>query len=381
MCYNAEVIKRLRGLFFWDVLAVVCLLCPSARAQSSATLKGIDLYRSDRVTLDQILAEVNPQIKTYLSLRNSGNWGLAKRAETVKADIEGKVRALGGFAYASLYYGEYFTSAQHSAYITFDVVDATSAATRLDFKPVPKETVKDPGGLLALWKQYSDLGNSLQMKGELVAEDPRCAGFSCFWGSETAALETFEKQFLAGAAKHKAGLRDVLNKDSDPRKREAALYALSYLPDGQEVAGVMTESLADPDEIVRGAALQVLSDISVYHKEVLLDVDKVIPALDFPSSSDRSKALAVMVGMSGNSIYRAAVLRKATPHLLRLLKLLQPSNHDLTYALLGMLSNEIYDRRDYEAWEKWVLTQTSEKDQPEKEKTKKKFSERFFRSK
>lgn len=361
--------------------AVLSLLGAPVWAQSSATLKGIDLYRSDRVTLEQVLAEVNPLVKLYFNLRNSGSRGLSKRAETVKADIEGKVKALGGFAYASLYYGEYFTSAQHSAYITFDVVDAASAASRFNFKPAPKETIKDPNGLLALWKEYTELGNSLQMKGELVAEDPRCAGFSCFWGSETPELGAFEAKFISEAERSKGGLKEVLSKDSDPRKREAALYALSYLPDGQEVAGIMVESLGDPDELVRGAALQVLSDISVYHKEVLLDVDKVIPALDFPSSSDRSKALAVLVGMSTNAIYRPAVLQKATPHLLRLLKLLQPSNHDLTYALLGMLSNEIYGRRDYDLWEKWVLTQTSPAEQPEKEKAKKKFSERFFRSK
>jgi hypothetical protein len=328
-----------------------------ARAESSVELQGVDVYRSAELTPEKVEAAAGHLIKSYVRLRATPGQRMAKRLQLVKAEIEKKLRGLGSFAYLGLSYGDYYTSAKHTSYLTVDVVDAADAASRMPFPPPPQGHPTDPEGLLDAWKKFNALGTSLSMKGELSLDRPDCPAFFCLWGSQTPELAAFEKRFVQGVPPNKKLLKATVQQEADPQKRAAALYLLSYLPDGRQVAEIMTEALLDPDETVRGAALQVLSDVAVYHKDVLVDAAKIIPVIDYPTVSDRSKALAVLVGMQENAIYRPLMLQKAGPYLVGLLKEQQPSVHDLAFTLLGLLSKESYDRRDYASWQRWVDAQ------------------------
>lgn len=339
--------------------AGLALLPAPAWAQSTATFKGVDLYRSNSVTAEQVEQKVSPLLQSYLRLRNDGRPGVLKNAEKAKADIEAALKGLGEFAYAAMYYGEYITSGEHTAHVTFDVVEAKDAKARMPFKPAPAGSVKDPEGLLAAWQQFSELGEALLKKGELPTGHESCKAYYCLWGASTPELKALERRFVEGAPRAKKELLEVLAKEADPRNRAAAVSLLSYLPEGKEVVDFMQAALEDPAEEVRGVALQALSDIALYHKSMFLEVQKIIPALDFPTVSDRSKALGVLVALSDNPSYRPYVLSRATPQLAALLRMRQPIIHDLAFALLTMLSKESYDRRDYKAWDDWVAAHAS----------------------
>jgi hypothetical protein len=269
---------------------------------------------------------------------------------------------LAPLAYVDIYYGEYLTSAERTAYVTFDVVDKADVKERLAFRPKPRgPSASDPAGLLAAWKAYNDLGHALSSRGLIDSENLSCAGFYCPWGASSPELAAFDKKLAESVEGNEKKLLAIVQNDSDEQKRADALCILSYLKDGSRVAGLMLDSLADPSPVVRACALEVLSDIALFHKKVFLDVSRILPALDFPTVSDRSKALSVLVALVGNPSYRPYVTSRAALRLMELLRLDQPSNHDLAFTLLSMLSDQSYDQHDYVSWQRWADAQAAKK--------------------
>lgn len=340
-------------------LALLLAAAGPALAQSTATLKGVDLFRSDQVSIEDVRQKVDRQLESFLRQRNDGRRSALKTSERTKAQIEDAIRRLGKFAFVSLSYNEYVTSADHTAYVTFDVVDQKDAEARMPFRAAPAGSVEDPAGLIAAWHEYAALGQALSSQGLLSTDRPDCPGFFCLYGSATPELAALEKRFAAEAVLRKPALQNVLAQDASGLNRAAALYVLSYLPEGKDVAALCLDSLKDPSPEVRSAALQILADVALYRKDLFFDVRELIAALDFPTVSDRAKALSALVGLADNPSFRPYVISRATPHLLRLLRLEQPSNHDLAFTLLGVLSKESFDRRDYDSWERWVATVSS----------------------
>lgn len=341
----------------WAVLSLSLLAAP-AGAQSSATLRGVDVYRSEQVAVFKLEELFGQQLQSYVRLRNDGRKNQLKTAERLQDDVEEGVRKLGKFAYAAMHYGRYLTSAEQTAYITFDLVDAKDAKTRMPFVPSPSGSPPDPEGLVAAWRQYSELGRQNRLQGDLSLDRPSCPAFYCSWGSPTPELAALEKKFEGGVEKAKPSLLKVLAEEADPRKRAAAVYLLSYGKDGKAVAELMVKTLSDPASEPRQAALQVLSDVAVYAKTVPIDAARLIAALDFPATTDRVNAMTALIGLADRPDYAPLLKTLGSPRLLELLKAKQPSVHDLAFTLLGMLSKESFDRRDYKAWELWVASQT-----------------------
>lgn len=333
------------------LVAALLIACRPAAAQSSITVKGLDVYRSSSLTAAGVLSGAQPELAAFLHARS----------EASKRALEEKIRGLGPVSSVRVYYGEYADGAQKTAYVTIDVVDAADVAQRDAFARAPAGRLADPGGVLEYWRRYSDLGDSLFRAGKLsIAERPECPGLYCSWGSSTPELAALEKALHSGAAAHKDELRAVASGDADPRRRAAALFALSYNPDGKTVVDSCLNALRDPSEDVRGAGLQILSDIALYHKSFFIDAGRVIPVLDDPSTAVRAKALAVVSGLSGNRSYRTYLASRATPALLGLLRLLQPANHDLAYTALATVSQQSFGERDYDSWSRWVATHATE---------------------
>ncbi|MBI5209002.1 MAG: HEAT repeat domain-containing protein [Elusimicrobia bacterium] len=326
----------------------------AASSLSSTSLRGFDVYGSTVVTEESLGGSFDGMLHDYITLRNDGRKLYLARAESLKAHVESELRSMADLAYADMYYGDYFTTSGRAAYITFDLVDMKDAKARMPFRPAPVGSVADPGGLLAAWQEYSDLGMSLRLKGILPADRPSCPAFYCTWGSATPELAALESRFVEGVEPNKKRLLEVLQKDADPSKRGRALFLLSYLKDDKEVVETCLRSLEDPSVEVRGATLQVLSDIAVYRKDILIGFNKVIAALNDPSTQVRGKALGLLIGMVDNPVYQERLKRAPPPILLDLLKLQQPLCHDAAYTLLIILSKESFDRRDYASWERWL---------------------------
>jgi hypothetical protein len=82
-------------------------------------------------------------------------------------------------------------------------------------------------------------------------------------------------------------------------------------------------------------------------------IEPALEALDFPETTDRNKALAMIDGLADHPEHRAAILAHG-PVLIALLRLEQPNNHDYAFSILKKISGQTFGERDYVAWEKWL---------------------------
>ena len=322
-----------------------------ARAQSTATLRGVDVFRSAVLTPEDAHRRFDARLREYVMLRNRGGTGSIAKAESLRRAMEKEVEALPGVVWAELHLSEYFTSVDHAMYAVFDVVDRVDGA-RLDFAPAPKSVLPDPDGLLAAWRKYVAAGEVVSLRGEMTVDRPNCPGFYCLWGG-TPELDAAQTAFVAGAAKRGVELRRILRGAADGDARSAALFVLSYSTSGADVVDLCHEALSDPDSSVRGAALQILADVANRHPELSIAINRVLPRLDDPAFSVRGKTMGLLVPLAGREAYRQEMIR-AAPRLVALLRLAQPESRDLAFTLLGILSKKNYDRQDYASWDAWA---------------------------
>lgn len=334
-------------------LPVLFLFLPAlgARAQSTATLRGVNVYRSAVLTPAAVHARFDRGLREYVMLRNIARPGSLAKAERLRRGMEKEVEALPGVAWAELHVSEYFTSVDHAMYAVFDVVDRADAS-RLAFAPVPRAAARDPDGLLAAWRRYVAAGEAVSQRGEMPVDRPNCPGFYCLWGG-TPELDAAQTAFVTGAARKGAELRWILRSAADGDARSSALFVLSYSTSGTDLIGLCREALSDPDSNVRGAALQILANVANRHTELTIALDRVLPRLDDPAFSVRGKAMGLLVPLAERDAYRREILR-SSPRLVALMRLAQPESRDLAFTLLGILSKKSYDRRDDASWSAWA---------------------------
>jgi hypothetical protein len=335
----------------FSAVVLLAVAAGPSRAQSTSTLRGIDVYRSTVLSSDDAERLYGDRIREYVRLRNDHSPRTSEKAEELRLAIKAEVAAKPGVAFADLEFAEFFTSVDHAMYAVFDVVDAEDSS-RLAFKPVPKGSLKDPDGLIAKWRRYMDIGERLSQRGEMSFERPNCPGFYCLWGGSEE-IDGLQSAMRDGALKDGDELRSILLADKDGAKRADALFVLSYSSSGWAVLGLCHDALVDPDPRVRGAALQILSDLANHHPELPIALDRVLPRIDDPTSAVRGKAMGVLVPLAEKKAYRQSMYAWA-PRLVALLKMHQPESRDLAYTLLGIISEQSYDRADVAAWEKWA---------------------------
>ncbi len=275
-----------------------------ARAQSTATLRGVDVYRSAVLTSDEAHRLFDARLLEYVHLRNEGNPRDLARAESLRRDMEKETEALPGVEWAELHLSEYFTSVDHAMYAVFDVVDRADGS-RLAFEPAGKLAPRDPDGLLAAWRQFVAAGEIVSRRGEMTVDRPNCPGFYCLWGG-TPELDAAQTAFVAGARPSAAAKAapGSLRGSADGDARSAALFVLSYSTSGPGVVELCHEALADPDSSVRGAALQILADVANRHPDLTIALNRVLPRLDDPAFNVRGKAMGLLVPLAERDAYR-----------------------------------------------------------------------------
>jgi hypothetical protein len=114
---------------------------------------------------------------------------------------------------------------------------------------------------------------------------------------------------------------------------------------------------------VRNNVIRVFSDIAQLHRDLTLPVEKIVKILDYPETTDRNKASAVVLGIVADptqlSRYKPLVMDQAVPIFLKTLRLQQPNNHDFAYMILRIVSGKDYGERDYAAWDRWYARATT----------------------
>ncbi|MBI3299272.1 MAG: HEAT repeat domain-containing protein [Elusimicrobia bacterium] len=335
----------------------VLLLAPSVRAKGERwELGGVEFYGSDRVDADRFAAKHAADIRHMLN-----RWGAAAKpaqaqAEALRVKLEAAAKEMGGFGWAGLEVVELGDSEGGSSKVLLmvDVVEKDQMSQRYPFRPPPTKDVPDPAGLIAKWAGYEDAGRQAALASGADLKRTACPAFYCPEGTGTPEMNAVESLFLDKVAANKKALAEVLREDKDGRKRARALFLLTYLRDADEVIGHVLAALLDPDTRVREAGVTILNDIAIHHKDVVLPIKEAARMLDYPTSTDRQRALALFLSVGDNPDQRSLVYGPPADQFLRLLRTKHPGVRDMAHTLLSILSKESHAVDDYEAWDKWL---------------------------
>ena len=334
---------------FWCLL-ILGLFFSNVPAQAADPQMVVDLYGTQRVTEEELVKLFSKDLGDYHAKLRARAPGSAEEAGRLKADIESRAKAIGKFVWV----GFDTLVRPPNVYVTFEFVEPEDAQTRLPFNQPPTSSISDPHGLIAEWDAYSERSQQLARLGDIGSGANSCPSFYCSWTSTSTELKIHERSFSENVSKNRDTLAKITRRDIRPTHRAAALYLLSYLRDGNAVVRFCQDALLDPDERIREAALRILADIALHHPQFAIPIESVCAALDFPRAKDRSLALALMLALADKEAYREALLRKAVPSALRILRLKHPENRQMAHTFLGLLSGENHPEADYDAWEFWA---------------------------
>ncbi len=329
-------------------------LCISLSLNTNAQtiFSGIDIYGTSQITVEQVLDLHESRLNQMASAWTSKDIQLYFQ---IREEVTDSIRALGDFAFLEISTIEYSRD-DSPLFITIDVVDLNDKNKRLTLNPRPSDDINDPDSLLAEWERYEDLGKNLRKSGELE-HDASCPAFHCTFGFGHNALTYFEREFNSKVPNNREILVQILRKDKDAKDRAFAAFLLAHIKNGRDLVRILVPSISDTSSFVRNNVLRVLADISQNHGEIEIPIEPILKALQYPNTTDRNKALAVLDGMAKNKEYRNTIIDKAGSTLIEILKLLQPNNHDWAYSILKELSGKDFGDRNVEAWTLWLNAQ------------------------
>lgn len=359
---------RMLGAGAVMLFAAVLATPPAAAKRVRPSLKYIEINGSSKVTPEAVQTKYQQDIERLLLARARRSTQSGRDAQRYEAAIVNGVKDMGGFAWIRLHIIELEETADEKPYMfIFEVVEKKDMATRMPFRSDPTDDFPDTSNLIEAWGRYEALGRAFEAKSVTVLERPDCLSFYCVWGALTPELGKLEKEFAAGVPVHRELLEKILREHRNPVYRKNALFLLAYLRDGSAVSGFAASGLMDPDAGVRDAAVSVLNDLTVHHTDVPVAIHEINRLLDVPFPGDRTKALALMLNLADNPNYKRFLVKNAARQIMKLLRSRHPNNHNMAYTVLGILSGESFDQRDYDAWDRWHWTALKELETPSKE--------------
>lgn len=328
----------------------------AAPAPAAKHFAGVDLFGSTRFTAEKLLEPLQDRFAEYEHLTLAGRH---EAAAPIQVELEGALKRAGGFAFAKFSVIRYFQAGDPS-YLTIDVVEPEDAERRMSFARPPADLapLPDPDHLLAKYGEYEKKAFELLGRHEKI-DDPAAARefFHCPFGFAHAELAPYKTALVDGARKHVDELATIVHRDREPQHRAFAIFLLGFTNDGARVVRELTPACRDESALVRNNAMRVFAEMASHHPEVELPLAPVLEMLDFPETTDRNKASAVLSSLAKKKELAPEIRRRAGRTLVAMLRLKQPNNHDFALAILNTLYGD--DRQplaadDYEGWERWL---------------------------
>ena len=206
---------------------------------------------------------------------------------------------------------------------------------------------------------YEKLGFKLEYAEKIYPKLKSCPAYHCLFGFEKPELKKYEVIFNTLVPKDKVKIIEALRNDKDPRKRQAAVYLLGHLKDGNEIIKVLTPFIFDSDSGVRNSAMRVIAETLTKVKNPDFPIEKAVLALDFPYTTDRNKALYIISSLITQPRYAKYIIDHAGPQLMDELRLSQENVHYFAYDILKTLSGKNFGERDYKSWQNWLMQNKS----------------------
>jgi hypothetical protein len=330
----------------------------AASLQPQPYISSLGVFGSSRVNETMLRQALGKELDTWLGKGLKGD----ETALQMELELAEKAKKKFDFAVADWTVMQFFEPTDLAIHVTLDVVEKADVSKRMPFKSAPKGEFKDPDGLLSSWRQYEEIALDLVEAGAITPDTEKCPAVHCPFGHSHKKLKPFEKIFSEGVKKNEKVLVEILNQSAQMDDRASAAYLLAYLNEPNKVSSLLIPAIKDSEPLVRNNVLRVLGDIAERNKDVVLPSKPFLEALEFPRSSDRSKAVFVVLMMSsGSQQVREDVLKSSVPALLAMLKGNQPDQRDFSHNILRKVSGKDFPVTDYLAWNNWYQKLSKER--------------------
>ncbi len=330
----------------------------AASLQPQPYISSLGVFGSSRVNETMLRQALGKELDTWLGKGLKGD----ETALQMELELAEKAKKKFDFAVADWTVMQFFEPTDLAIHVTLDVVEKADVSKRMPFKSAPKGEFKDPDGLLSSWRQYEEIALDLVEAGAITPDTEKCPAVHCPFGHSHKKLKPFEKIFSEGVKKNEKVLVEILNQNAQMDDRASAAYLLAYLNEPNKVSSLLIPAIKDSEPLVRNNVLRVLGDIAERNKDVVLPSKPFLEALEFPRSSDRSKAVFVVLMMSsGSQQVREDVLKSSVPALLAMLKGNQPDQRDFSHNILRKVSGKDFPVTDYLAWNTWYQKLSKER--------------------
>jgi hypothetical protein len=129
-----------------------------------------------------------------------------------------------------------------------------------------------------------------------------------------------------------------LSHSPDLQRRRAAIFALGYLKEAQEIVSILEDNLTDPSTLIRHDCLRVYGELLTKAPKVNVHIEKILPSIFSVYEAERNKALIILTNLVKQSRYKGIIDAKARQQLMSLAQLKQPNNHDFAVEILQELN-------------------------------------------
>lgn len=239
-------------------------------------------------------------------------------------------------------------------YITIDVI-RKDQPERLRFASLtPTKAFKSKQDLINEMIIFEDTAMTI-MFNTSSTDDP-CPVYHCIHNFQHPKLKPYLAKFNNGAVKQRQLIIDTLNSDPDPQRRAAAAFLIGHFKNPKEIVALLKPHVHDKDSGVRNDCIRVIAGTMATAKITNIDVKPFLELLDSPETTDRNKALVVLLYAAESENAKQIIKQQGGKNLLAILKLKQPNNHDVAYRILQKISGKNYGETDYAAWKVWLDT-------------------------
>ncbi len=357
--WNEVIVKKI-------IVFVSCIIV--SLSAGAAAVDIVDLYGIDQPISEAIIKKYAKEI-SHIELYLQEEFARALPGEEINDSTEKIVKKREALIEKiTKEYGFKFVDFQtvlypnnDTVYTTIEVVDKDHPE-RLRFVSVDpmghhvKEEGKNRTDLIDKMIEYTNTGFRLLMDHQLSAKLSSCPVYHCVVGFEHPKLKRYLTMFNQGAIKERSFIIETLNHDNDPERRAAAAFLVGHFRDPHEIITVLSSHVGDKNEGVRNNVMRVIAETIVKAHITQLDVAPFLDALDSPYTTDRNKALWVLLGVVDDKVSSLPIIQNGGDKLLALLQLKQPNNHDLAYSILKKISGKDFGPTNVAAWTKWVST-------------------------
>lgn len=332
-----------------SVLIVLGILWPiTALGQQPEDIAnyGITVFGTEKITSDTINEHFSGVLRELFILYEYEREEYHKK----RKEFEEQLLEAADFHYVNV---QLFRSYTGVSDFIIDIVEEPEKEARMNFRSMSFQSFDDPDSLIYFWNEYEERSFELYRKGEI--QDMSCPVLHCLWSFHHPELEMYLDVFNAKVSVHRELLVEILDHSNSENQRASASFLLAHSGLSPEhLLNILLSSVSDSASIVRNNSMRVIYYIVRANPDLHFDLKLITKALDYPSFTDRNKALVILRSLPETRLDPLSI-KEAIPVLIEILTKKDAHNYRNAHTVLKKMSGEEYEIHDLEKWNEWAL--------------------------